>query len=80
MAPDLRYSLILKSFGRHFVSSYLDSGIIKTIDEPGNTIVDGYGREIQLKKAEIDYDRIDELWCTEPEFIEEIEGSDSDND
>ena len=60
------------SFGRHFVSSYLDSGIIKTIDEPGNTIVDGYGREIQLKKAEIDHDRIDELWDENPEFIEEI--------
>ena len=62
------------SFGRHFVSSYLDSGIIKTIDEPGNTVVDGYGREIQLKKAVIDHDRIDELWDTDPEFIEEIEG------
>ena len=61
------------SFGRHFVRSYLDSGIIKTIDEPGNTIIDGYGREIQLKKAEIDYERINELWDTDPEFIEEIE-------
>ena len=60
------------SFGRHFVSSYLDSGIIKTIDEPGNTVVDGYGREIQLKKAVIDHDRIDELWDENPEFIEEI--------
>ena len=60
------------SFGRHFVSSYLDSVIIKTIDEPGNTIVDGYGREIQLKKAEIDHDRIDELWEENPEFIEEV--------
>ena len=60
------------SFGRHFVSSYLDSGIIKTLDEPGNTVVDGYGREIQLKKAEIDHDRIDELWMQNPEFIEEI--------
>ena len=59
-------------FGRHFVSSYLDSGIIKTLDEPGNTVVDGYGREIQLKKAEIDHDRIDELWEENPEFIEEI--------
>ena len=60
------------SFGRHFVSSYLASGIIKTIDEPGNTVVDGYGREIQLKKAVIDHDRIDELWDENPEFIEEI--------
>jgi len=60
------------SFGRHFVSSYLDSGIIKTLDEPGNIVVDGYGRELQLKKAEIDHDRIDELWEENPEFIEEI--------
>ena len=48
------------SFGRCFVDNFLDSGIIKTIDEPGNKIVDGYGREIQLRKAVIDKDRIDE--------------------
>ena len=67
-----RFLQLEGSFGRHFVSSYLDSGIIKTFDELGNTVVDGYGRKIQLKKAEIDYDRIDELWDENPEFIEEI--------
>ena len=65
------------SVGRTFVGDYLDSGIIKTIDEPGNKIVDGYGREIQLKKAVIDQDRIDYLWINEPEFMEEIEGGES---
>ena len=68
------------SFGRWFVCTFLDSGIIKTLNEKGNDVIDGYGERITLKKAVIDYDRIDELWCTEPEFIEEIEGSDSDND
>ena len=61
------------SAGRYFVSTFLDSGILKIIDEPGNKVIDGYGREIQLKKAEIDYDRIDELWKTEFEFMEQIE-------
>ena len=62
------------SFGRWFVYTFLDSGIIKTLNEKGNDVIDGYGERITLKKAVIDYDRIDELWCTEPEFIEEIEG------
>jgi len=62
------------SFGRYFVSNFIDSGIIKMIDKPGNKVVDGYDREIQLKKAEIDYDRIDELWDTDFEFMEQIEG------
>lgn len=62
------------SFGREFVSSFLDSGIIKTIDEPGNEVIDGYGRKIQLKKAEIDQARIDDLWMDNPEFMEYIEG------
>tara|TARA_Y100000114_G_C11692962_1_gene294510 strand:- start:540 stop:797 length:258 start_codon:yes stop_codon:yes gene_type:complete len=61
------------SAGRYFVSTFLDSGILKIIDEPGNKVIDGYGREIQLKKAEIDYDRIDELWDTDFEFMEQIE-------
>ena len=61
------------SIGRYFVSTFLDSGILKIIDEPGNKVIDGYGREIQLKKAEIDYDRIDELWDTDFEFMEQIE-------
>ena len=61
------------SYGRWFVSTFLDSGIIKTIDEKGSDVVDGYGRTITLKKAVIDHDRIDELWDTDPEFMEEIE-------
>ncbi len=61
------------SFGRAFVNDYLDSGIIKTLDEPGNKVVDGYGREIHLKKAEIDYDRIEDLWMDDPEFMEYLE-------
>ncbi len=61
------------SFGRCFVDNFLDSGIIKTIDEPGNKIVDGYGREIQLRKAVIDKDRIDDLWLDRPDFVEHIE-------
>ena len=61
------------SIGRYFVSTFLDSGILKIIDEPGNKVIDGYGRELQLKKAEIDYDRIDELWDTDFEFMEQIE-------
>ena len=63
------------SFGRCFVSNFIDSGIIKMIDKPGNKVVDGYGREIQLKKAEIDYDKIDELWMSDPDFMADIEGS-----
>jgi hypothetical protein len=62
------------SFGRSFVNNFLDSGIIKTLDEAGNEVVDGYGRTIQLKKAVIDNDRIYELWVDNPEFMEEIEG------
>ena len=45
------------------------------IDKPGNKVVDGYGREIQLKKAEIDHDKIDELWMSDPDFMADIEGS-----
>ena len=63
------------SFGRQFVSNFIDSGIIKMIDKPGNKVIDGYGREIQLKKAEIDHDKIDELWMSDPDFMADIEGS-----
>ena len=49
--------------------------IIKIINKPGNKVVDGYGREIQLKKAEIDHDKIDELWMSDPDFMADIEGS-----
>ena len=47
----------------------------KMIDKPGNKVIDGYGREIQLKKAEIDHDKIDELWMSDPDFMADIEGS-----
>ena len=63
------------SFGRQFVNNFIDSGIIKMIDKPGNKVVDGYGREIQLKKAAIDHDQIDELWMSDPDFMADIEGS-----
>ena len=63
------------SFGRQFVNNFIDSGIIKMIDKPGNKGIDGYGREIQLKKAEIDHDKIDELWMSDPDFMADIEGS-----
>jgi len=61
------------SSGRYFVSTFIDSGILKMLDEEGNTVVDGYGRKITLKKAVIDHDRINELWKTNFEFMEEIE-------
>ena len=63
------------SFGRQFVNNFIDSGIIKMIDKPGNKVIDGYGRETQLKKAEIDHDKIDELWMSDPDFMADIEGS-----
>ena len=63
------------SFGRQFVNNFIDSGIIKMIDKPGNKVIDGYGREIQLKKAEIDHDKIDELRMSDPDFMADIEGS-----
>jgi len=62
------------SFGRYYVSTFIDSGIIKTIDEKGSLITDGYGREVQLKKFVIDNDRIDQLWMDEPDFMEDLEG------
>ena len=62
------------SFGRSFVNNYLDSGIIKTLNQPGNEVRDGYGRSVTLKKAEIDQNRIDELWLDNPEFMEDLEG------
>jgi len=62
------------SFGRYYVNTFIDSGIIKTIDEKGSLITDGYGREVQLKKFVIDNDRIDQLWMDEPDFMEDLEG------
>ena len=63
------------SFGRQFVSDFIETGIIKIFNKPGNKVIDGYGREIQLRKAEIDKDRVKELWIDNPEFMIEIEGS-----
>lgn len=62
------------SFGRYYVNTFIDSGIIKTLDEKGSLITDGYGREVQLKKFVIDNDRIDQLWIDEPDFMEDLEG------
>tara|TARA_B100001029_G_C14807889_1_gene310640 strand:- start:315 stop:575 length:261 start_codon:yes stop_codon:yes gene_type:complete len=62
------------SFGRQFVSDFIETGIIKIFNKPGNKVIDGYGREIQLRKAEIDKDRVKELWIDNPEFMIEIEG------
>ena len=61
------------SAGRYFVRTSLNSGIIKTLDEKGNDVIDGYGRNITLKKAVIDQDRIDDLWLNDPDFMEELE-------
>tara|TARA_R100001440_G_scaffold69256_2_gene91033 strand:+ start:207 stop:479 length:273 start_codon:yes stop_codon:yes gene_type:complete len=63
------------SSGRWFVDTFLDSGIIKTLNEKGNEVIDGYGRTTILKKATIDYDRIDELWDMHPDWMEEIEAT-----
>ena len=62
------------SYGRYFVDTFIESGIIKMINEQGNTIIDGYNKPIILRKASIDYDRINELWDDNPEFMEELEG------
>ena len=62
------------SYGRYFVDTFIESGIIKIINEQGNTIIDGYNKSIILRKASIDYDRINELWDDNPEFMEELEG------
>ena len=62
-----------RSFGRCFVDNFLNSGIIKTIDEAGNEVTDGYNRKIMLKKAVIDQDRIEDLWLDNPDLIEAIE-------
>ena len=61
------------SFGRCFVDNFLNSGIIKTIDEPGNKVINGYNRKIMLKKDVIDQDRIEDLWLDNPDLIKAIE-------
>ena len=61
------------SFGRCFVDNFLNSGIIKTIDEADNKVIAGYNRKIMLKKAVIDQDRIEDLWLDNPDLIKAIE-------
>jgi len=61
------------SFGRYYVNTYIDSGIIKTTNDKGRYITDGYGRQFYLKKFYIDYDRIDYLTDCDPDFIESLE-------
>ena len=61
------------SYGRYFVDTFIERGIIKMINEPANTVMHGYNRPITLKKASIDYDRVNELWDDNPEFMEELE-------
>ena len=74
-----RFLQLEGSYGRYFVDTYLKSGVIKTIDEPGDTIIDGYGQAITLRKASIDYDRIQELKETDTEFIDALIGGEQCN-
>lgn len=62
------------SYGRYFVDTFIESGILKFKDEPGQTVTDGYNRSILLRKASIDYDRIQELEENNPEFIDSLMG------
>ena len=68
-----RFLQLEGSFGREFVRCFLDTNIIKIIDEPGSEVIDGYGRKIKLKKGVIDQQKIDSLWLDEPEFMEYLE-------
>jgi len=67
-----RFLQLEGSYGRYFVDTFIESGILKFKDEPGQTVTDGYNRSIALKKASIDYDRIQELEETNPEFIDSL--------
>ncbi len=69
-----RFLQLEGSYGRYFVDTFIESGILKFKDEPGQTVTDGYNRSITLKKASIDYDRIQELKETNPEFIDSLMG------
>jgi len=62
------------SSGRYFVNTFIKSGILKFKDEPGQTVTDGYNRSVTLRKASIDYDRIQELEENNPEFIDALMG------
>tara|TARA_B100000287_G_C20612896_1_gene772803 strand:+ start:1153 stop:1419 length:267 start_codon:yes stop_codon:yes gene_type:complete len=69
-----RFLQLEGSYGRYFVDTFIESGILKFKDEPGQTVTDGYNRSIPLRKASIDYDRIQELKENNPEFIDSLMG------
>ena len=69
-----RFLQLEGSYGRYFVDTFIESGILKFKDEPGQTVTDGYNQSITLRKASIDYDRIQELKETNPEFIDSLMG------
>lgn len=69
-----RFLQLEGSYGRYFVDTFIESGILKFKDEPGQTVTDGYNRSILLRKASIDYDRIQELKENNPEFIDSLMG------
>ena len=69
-----RFLQLEGSYGRYFVDTFIESGILKFKDEPGQTVTDGYNRSILLRKASIDYDRIQELEENNPEFIDSLMG------
>ena len=61
------------SIGRYYVNNFLDTGIFKPSGEKGNTIKDGYNRTITLHKFIVDYERINQLYDEDWEFMEEFE-------
>lgn len=69
-----RFLQLEGSYGRYFVDTFIESGILKFKDEPGQTVTDGYNQSITLRKASIDYDRIQELEENNPEFIDALIG------
>ena len=69
-----RFLQLEGSYGRYFVDTFIESGILKFKDEPGQTVTDGYNQSFTLRKASIDYDRIQELKETNPEFIDSLMG------
>ena len=74
-----RFLQLEGSYGRYFVDTFIESGILKFKDEPGQTVTDGYNRSITLRKASIDYDRIQELEEKNPEFIDALIGGEQCN-
>ena len=74
-----RFLQLEGSYGRYFVNTFIESGILKFKDEPGQTVTDGYNQSITLRKASIDYDRIQELKENNPEFIDALIGGEQCN-